>query len=75
MYWMDVAAFTVSILALAWFIITCLYVMAKRTRPEPPRLGSLRESIELFAQLTDEDQEAELAILRERVKAKKAGRL
>lgn len=75
MYWWNVAALAVAVLALAWFIITCLYVITERTRPEPPRVGSLRESIELFAQLTDEDQEAELAILRERVKAKKAGRL
>lgn len=75
MYWWNVAALAVSIIPLELFIITCIYVVAERIRPEPPKVGSLRESIELFAQLTDEDQEAELAILRERVKAKKAGRL
>lgn len=39
--------------------------------PPPPNVVTLGELIELFAQLSDEDQEQELAILRDRVEARK----
>ncbi len=41
------------------------------THRPPPSVTTVRQFIELFAQLSDEDREAELAILRERVKARK----
>jgi len=52
-------------------VIWCLFFFTLR-RPSPPNAKTMRDWIELFTQLTDEQREAELAILRERVKAHKA---
>lgn len=59
-----------GVILIAFGMVAAICVKQYRVRPaRPANLAQLAQSIDLFAQLSEEDQERELATMRERVRA------